>query len=320
LQPADVNTLATSKGGALTLAEEIELSQGSFVEAKITRSVWVQMTQLDKLTYHEIDANYITPIVAYLRFALGASVPLSGARLQLDDQWLDVVHSGMSLDEDENVAERDVFLPFQVAGLTVLSKFLDVYEQVGPAVAVTESALSNRRHATVDTLILELTTVAEGLHRTLFPEQERIPRADATRIRALIDGALRDETDPRYRQIVTGSAMRFLEEPNYKSRLHRLAEEVADAMPAVCGDRQKWVKKVDEARNSFAHRTGGFIPHDRVNETYILTKSLQWLLMGNVLLASGVPSETLRQRLDEYQPYQFFLRNARASASDVYDC
>lgn len=318
LDPFNVASVTTASGAKLTLNQQMATRWRASGEITAKRAVWFQLTDLGERSYRQIDAEYVTPIVGYLSFALGASLPLTALQLLYGDNWVSVTHGRMTAEPVEPPSNREVLLPLRVAGLDVVSAFLDVYRKVGPAIPITQDALSNERNATLDTQVLELTTVAEGLHRDLYPEQERIPKDDAARVRDLIAEALKDESDPRFKDIASGTVLNFLAEPNYKSRLKRLAEDIKEAMPELCGDQKKWIERVNDARNSFAHRKSGFIDESLIEEMYVISQSLKWLFWGVVLLTSGVTAETLKERIEQHQRYYHFLQNARETVPTIY--
>lgn len=284
----------------------------------VKRAVWIELTGLRDLSYRQIDAQYVTALVGYLSFALGKSVPLTALQVLRGETWVSVTHTGMNPGADGQDSFRDVLLPLYSTGLKALARFLDVYQKVGPAIPITQDALSNERSATIDTLVLELTTVAEGLHRDLHPDQVRMSEEDTGRVRALIAEAFKDEPDPRFKDIVNGSIFNFLSEPNYPSRLKRLIEEARDALPGLFGKEKKWIEAVSDARNTFAHRKNGFIDESLIDQTYAVGQSLKWLFWAVILRGAGVPADVLKERIEQHQPYYFFLRGVRKTVPKIY--
>lgn len=315
---ADIPPAPLREGGELGIEDVLYNGWTLHSGVRVRREVWVVARGLEGFEYREIDANFVTPIAGYLSMALGETAPLVGLQIQHGDQWIDVIHGGMKPHAGWSEKHREPLLPLWVADLNVLSSFLDVYRKVSAAVPVIRDLLSNSRGLTLDTQVLELTTLAEGVHENLFPEDERMSKADAKRVRGLVKTALEKEANPRYADIVNGTVLSYLNKPNYKSRLTRLAAEVEVAMPGVCGDRDEWVKRVDAARNNFAHRKEGFITADSIDEMLAIAQSLRWALMGNILLASKVPADVLKERLKNDSRYFYFLRTVRSAAPDIF--
>jgi hypothetical protein len=316
MQRTNIPPVETSKGAKLSLVEQIGSSWGSLVESRIARSVWLQAESFGALTLRQIDRDFVSPIASYLSFALGAYSPLTAVHVKAGDKWLEVRHGGMTPGSPDRVQLGDVLLPLGVAGLDTLSGYLDVYEKAGPAAPVIANLLRHGSNPNIETQVLELTTVAEGIHRRLFPEDVRMSEEEAVRLHGLVAAAITDE-DKRHQQIVNGS-ISHLEEASYSQRLKRLVAEVADAMPGACGKANRWVSTVYEARNSFAHRKEGFLDNELIDEFYSVSQSLRWVLMGVLLLQSGVSAATLAARLRRNQQYDLFLKSMRSSLPSVY--
>ncbi|MGZ4604790.1 MAG: ApeA N-terminal domain 1-containing protein [Blastococcus sp.] len=318
LDPFSAESLITSSDAELTLNEQMLTQRRLRGGTTVKRAVWVELTKLGDLSYRQIDAQYVTAIVGYLSFALGRSVPLTALEVLHGDTWVSVTHTGMRPGAREEESFRHVLLPLGSAGLDVISSFLDIYQKVGPAIPITQDALSNERNATIDTLVLELTTVAEGLHRDLYPEQERMTEEDAVRVRALIAEAFKDESNPRFKDIVNGSIFNFLSEPSYPSRLKRLLEDAREPLPGLFGKEKKWIEAVSDARNTFAHRKNGFIDEALIDQMHAVTQSLKWLFWAVILRRAGVPADVLKGSIEQHQPYSFFLRGVRKTVPKIY--
>lgn len=317
LEPLTVTKVETTCGAELTLNVRSAWRQ-SGGRTSTERETWIQLTKISERAYRQVDAEYINAILSFLGLAIGKSVPLSAVQVLHGTTWVTVIHPGITDGPATAVTSHDVILPLAYTGLSAVSAFLDVYRLVGPAAPITRDALSNQRKTTIDTQILELTTVAEGLHRRLYPQQERMSKEDAKRIRSLIADALKHETEPRYVDVAKGTVLGFLNEPNYKSRLEHLSNEATTATPGLFGNQQQWIKRVYEARNSFAHRTSGFIDETQIDEMYAISESLTWMFWCLLLLRSKIAPETIRERIAQHQPYQYFLRNARETVPSIY--
>jgi hypothetical protein len=311
----DLPETETPAGVVISIDEDLEGTMG-VAGGRLTRRIWVKVAGLDNLTLRQIDQEYTTPIASYLRLALGAKSPLAGLELEYQGQWLRVQHPGLPLDAEPTVERGHVFLPLASAGPEVIRGFLDVYKLTGPVAPVLADLLPGGDNLNLQTQVLELTTIAEGVHRNLYKEDERIPEEDAERIRALVKTAIKDESE-RHRQIVGGS-LSYLEEPNYKARMKRLAGEVSTALPGACGNEARWAQVVSDARNSFAHRKEGFLTDESVDEYYAVSQSLRWVLVANLLLRSGVSAETLARATRDNNRYANFLHNVRSALPSVY--
>ena len=132
----------------------------------------------------------------------------------------------------------------------------------------------------METKLLELTTVAEGLHKRIIAAKG----------------------------------------PYYTDRLSDLTKRVENALPGITGDASKWRKLVKDTRNDFAHRNAGSILDEATTEASVaLLVSLQWVLIGVLLLQTGVPAATLADRASSHQPYRLFLAQAKTWLPEVYN-
>ena len=175
----------------------------------------------------------------------------------------------------------------------------------------------------IETSVLELTTVAEGLARRLWPDAVRMSGDEATRARELAAAAF--EQQPAELAEVVGAALGYLEELSYPQRLLQLAELVEGIAPGVLGRRtvegrpSRWKALVCGARNEFAHRLQGvWLDDDRIDRYLTVTGSLRWLLTAVLLLETGLPAALLATQFGQHQPYLFFLRQAKEWQPQVY--
>lgn len=212
--------------------------------------------------------------------------------------------------------QHEVLLPLSTMGIHVLAKFLDLSNQLNPLAPVVADASSGLQRSTVETQVLELTTVAEGLHRSIYTEDLRLSPEEAERIRGSVTTALASEPE-RHTKIVQG-LLQHLESPNYKTRLNRLASVAETLMPGVSGNKNEWVKRVDKARNAFAHRAQGPLSREDVDEYYAISQSMRWVLIAVFLVNSGVSVEDCSARIQENSRYRQFLRNMNSSLPSVF--
>lgn len=305
----------TSKEVELSIYTHVSSSWGSSTEGRVKRSVWIEVGSFGGLTLRELDRNFASPIASYLSFATHSHSRVTAMQVRTGNSWLEVRHSGIRQDTP-NLKNGHMLLPLSVAGLEVLSGFLNVYEATGPVAPVIANLLPGGSNPNVETQVLELTTIAEGMHRSLFPMEVRMSLEMADRWKEVISEATIG-AEPRHRQAITGLLSR-LEEAGYRQRLQRLALEVEEAMPGVCGNTSRWVKIVYDARNLFAHRTHGFLELAKIDEFYAVSQSLRWVLMGVLLLHSGLSADLLAARLREAEAYRWYLINMHSTLPPVF--
>jgi hypothetical protein len=166
-------------------------------------------------------------------------------------------------------------------------------------------------------MVLELTTVAEGLHRRLRPDDVRFSETEAADIRrAAVEAAARITS--RAREPVEG-LLRYLHEPGYRRRLNDLAQMAEPLAPGVSGHTARWKEIVFAARNEYAHRVDhGWLNDDDIDRYITVAFSLRWLLRALLLGQAAIPSERLASRFMSHEPYQLFLEQAKQWQPKVY--
>lgn len=176
---------------------------------------------------------------------------------------------------------------------------------------------------TLETGLLELATVAEGLARRLWPEWNRFSRDEVDRGRQSALAAVAEHGETM--SAAVKGALEHLHEPSYPQRLEKLAQYAGDAVPGVLGRLteqgrpSRWKEAVVGARIDFAHRIDqGWLNEASVDRYLALYNSLRWLLTGVLLLETGLEPEAISARLREHQRYDLFLRQAGQWLPRVY--
>ena len=189
------------------------------------------------------------------------------------------------------------------------------HHRLGPLPPVVVDGL--RGSVSLESRVLELTTLAEGLHRRLRPDAQRYPKETGDAIRdAAIAAALSVEDTSA--DIVNG-LLGFVHEPGYALRLNELARMAEMLAPGVTGKTSKWKNMVYAARNDYAHRArAGWLDEDDVDRYLTVAISIQWLLRVVMLAEAGFPSELVAQRVDAHDPFRLFLEQARTWQPGIY--
>lgn len=306
----------TECGTTVQPSEALRRSWPQPTGGHITRECWILVEEFGELTNSQIGMQYLTPIISAMNFCIGAPSPVTSIRLRGADGWCEVWHSNIREAPSKSITAHDVLLPLEVVGIEVIANFIDIARLTGPVAPVLADADSGLRRATLETQVLELTTVAEGIHRSLFDDEHRFTHAEADRIRQLVATALAFEPE-RHGQVVSGF-LRHLEEPNYKTRLRGLAGMAEELLPGVTGKTNRWITLTDRARNSFAHRTQGFLTDDTINEYYAVSQSLRWVLIAVLLVQCDANTEECAKRIRENSRYRQFLRNMKDALPQVF--
>lgn len=310
-EPSDLTPVPLAGGGCLGLDQETSIEFSQVLGGGIHRMVWLRAFDLPSMTADELDRRFVTPLSSLLTLATGTECPPVAVAVATgaDDQWLAVHHSGLRSRAGEVRLTHEQLLPLAALGLHRVANWLDAGERLGPLPPVVAAAAAGPGR-TLETQLLELTTVAEGLHRRVFPDSRRCSTEKATAARQAARTAVVDAVDEKLGAAVRG-LLEHLEDPGYPQRLQELADYVETAMPGVTGQTKRWKACVTEMRNDFAHRSYGFLETPRVLELLAVLRSLRWLLTGLLLRQTELPPEELAARIEYHQPYMLFRRQAK---------
>jgi len=302
-------------GGTLDLEQEPEVEFSALRGGRIGRVVWLRVVDLPPRTADDLDRRFVIPLSSLLTLATDTGCPPVAIEVAIapDQPWLTVHHSGLRAPTEEVRATHRQLLPLAVLGLDRVATWLDAVEDLGPLPPVVADAAA-RSDLTLETQLLELVTVAEGLHRRL---SRRLSPEQAQGAWEAVNTAV-DDFAQRVPEAREGT-MTHLKDPSFSERLGQLADCVVVAMPGVTGRTDRWRRCVTETRNKFAHRDYGFLETTRISELVSVLESVRWLLTGLLLLQTGLPPGELAARIENHQPYIFFRRQAREWLPRVFE-
>jgi hypothetical protein len=304
-----------STGGKITLASHINgptpTARGGFIH----RTVWFDLTEID-YTWEEIDRLIVTPLANLLTLSTGHQCDPIEYRAQTHEgEWVQI-QIRQTPQPDDELEQHRIMVSLADITLDGVSRWLDGAQQRGPLPPVVARTVDAPTIYT-ETFLLELTTIAEGLHSRLFPDERRADLDTADRIKKKIAEALADEDRPN-QQAVSG-LVQFFGELSYTKRLAQLAQEVQVALPGVTGNTKKWISTVSECRNYFAHRRTGFSSQADRDKYLGVIQSLRWVLVGVLLLQTGIDPNHLAEKVEQYRPFTYFLSQAAIFLPDVYE-
>jgi len=310
-------TLASGAGVAL---EQVPGWEGPDVSGgKLERQVWLDVLDVPPATYRDVERTIIKPLVNLLTLSVSAECPVVAAMVSVgpDHPWLTVRSAAMKPAAEAIIPLPRILLPLAETGLQGVATWLDSVVRLGPLPSVV-ARVATTRDDPLETQLLELTTAAEGLHRLLLPQRERMTDEQAKEARSKALEALEGFPDD-VRNAVQAD-LQHLTDQSYPRRLLDLAEHVGQAVPGVTGNTAQWKKRVTNTRINFAHALEhGFLNLDIAEESIAVLLSLQWLLTGLLLLQVGIDPATLGRRFNGHESYQLFLAQARTWLPAVYD-
>lgn len=228
-------------------------------------------------SFSNLQRRWIMPLLNIVALATGSRPGLSQIEVATDGgPWVAVYGSSRVVDNDGPslpiVAWADI-------GVTGLSTWLAKADRLRSLPSVVVDA-GNWDGLTVQTRLLVLTTIAEGLHRALF-----------------------------------GSAG-----GKYLERITALGQRAERIAPGVTGQLTKWARQVTDFRNEFAHRFGRLPPlsSETVGPPAAIAESIWWVLAIVLLEEAEIPETALRQRIGVNSRYGSFRRRVAAWCPEIW--
>jgi hypothetical protein len=323
LQQAQWTTpVPLADGGSITIEELPASGHGD------RSDLWLTGRALPPATLRGIEARFVRPLVSL--FTLATDRLCSPLAMQVQEEspdgpWWDLHSAALLADGDNDGLLWDMprwLLQPPDFGLLQVGLWLDEASLLGPLPAVVTD-LAQAPAISLDTQALLLATVAEGLHRRLYPEDRRfdenaeVNAGVAARVQAAGAEAA-GLVHPDAKAAVDG-LLRHVGDPGYPGRLKRLAAVAEVAAPGITGKTPRWKTLVSDIRNEYAHRIGkGFLDDRDIDNRLTVVFSLRWLLTVVLLLHSGIDAPVLRARLATHENYQRFLADAQVRCPRIY--
>jgi hypothetical protein len=172
------------------------------------------------------------------------------------------------------------------------------------------AVIDERSGTTIQTQVLSLSAVAEGLHRKLFPnpaQAKRVPAAskkicadarDAARTAAVVvlKGDQFTDGDRTEFAKAVGDALSRFNERTFRSRMQDLVDVAERVVPGITESFKDWPDAVCEARNTPAHQGNESLDDfEEFFELLVAVKSsLVWVLRTVLLDRAGIDPETIQ--------------------------
>jgi hypothetical protein len=193
------------------------------------------------------------------------------------------------------------------------------------------AAIDDHSGGTIQTAVLTLAAVAEGLHRRLFDEKKRIPalsKADLVQARRAARAAATvrvSELERAGRPPLTigdiaefkkamNDAFGFINEQTFRTRMADLADVATAAVPNIVAAFADWPSAIHGVRNTLAH-LGTQRHDDSIDQFYnlviALNYSLAWVLRTVLLVEAGFDAETIQRAYNESSRYTHHIANTR---------
>lgn len=244
-------------------------------------------------------------------------------RLLADSPWREVL-------EDDESTPRGTRELLDSTHLTAerFARWIDFRKRSG---ALDAAAVDSGHGTTIQTEVLTLAAVAEGLHRRLFDKKKRVPalsKSDVKRAKEVARKAAIERLqglDRGQRQPLTEAdldefkdameqAFSFLNEVTFSTRMADLVGMAQSAIPDIVGEFADWPDAVKYARNILAHQ-GTQPPGETLDQFHdlliALGYSIAWVLRTVLLVKAGFDGATLQPAYDDYSRYTHHIANVR---------
>ena len=178
----------------------------------------------------------------------------------------------------------------------------------------------------IQTHVLTLVSVAEGLHRRLFGEHEKrvegLSNSRLNKMRRLArEAALTKMTEPEFTDEdraefgkAINEAFSHINEQTFRSRMNDLLIDAQRSIPSLGAGFADWPDAVSTARNLMAHQPS--LPNNVDDDQFLnlliaLSYSIAWVLRTNMLNRAGLDALTMQQGYDDSSSYGHHLVNTR---------
>ena len=305
--------------GTLSLDAEASVSPlrvgGAYVDTRTRLKVMLNTP----ISIHDAWVRFVIPASSLLTMLNAKECPPIAFRVRSATQrWCTVHIAGLGIDTSDVRSTKLPEAPLmsrRQLGLERLAAWFELAERLTPLPQLIAGAFEASDRS-VQNLLLELATAAEGLHRKLYPDARKLSKEQRdTGLEAVADLDIDRDT----KQALHTALKLYLWEPSFPQRLKVLAEDVVVAAPDVTGKTNRWRDAVRDARNGFAHDpTSPPSSNDAIFGYHVLQMSLRWVLTARLLLELGVAPAELAARFSKYRRYEQFLKNAARDLPRVY--
>jgi Apea-like HEPN len=278
-----------------------------------TNGGWLELVDLPPRSYRELERTLIRPICTLLTLATGERIRPSHVQLSPHPGTWWPVYTASQADDNPTVADP-LIRPSDIS-IDVLATWLDQAHVLGPLPAGIASLWET--NLAVETQVLILTTIAEGLHRALHPEALRFTREHGRTIRTIAVAAVR-QIDTDAADAVNGY-LDYVHEVGYGTRLRDLAARAEELVPGITGDPTRWKNLVYATRNKYAHQPSTeWLDEADIDRVLAVTQSLSWVLRLLLLDQAGLDPGLISNRFRLSEGYSFFISDAAEWQPRIY--
>lgn len=303
---------STSDGGNLLISQDGD-------------DCWFEFRPAEPMAVRDFDRRVLSPVatLASLVTDTPADTFNLSVRLTADSPWREVHRA----EESVPTKPYDLLEPSHLRA-DRFARWIDLRQRSD---ALDAAVIDDLGGVAIQTAVLTLAAVAEGLHRRLFDEKKRVPalsKGDLVRARRAARAAAADrvaELDRSDREPLKpadilefksamSDAFAFINDQTFRTRMTDLANRAQEALPNIVSAFADWPRAVHEARNLLVHQ-GTQRHNETIDQFYdlviALSYSLGWVLRTVLLLEAGFDAATLQRAYQDSSRYNHHLANVR---------
>lgn len=307
----------------------VELADGStiaLVEEDSGR--WLTYRMQDALTLRPLAGQIVAGVQVLAALAFKEldedDVSVTDTQIQIEDgePWLKV-HSGNLYANHPNTFSS--LLRTSVLTLDMLARWIPVHATLDDL----DWAVAEPPTGAIQTSLLARASVAEGLHRRLFPMTRRFD-LDKRTLKKIRD-ELRDRgtelfklhgvDDREQTDKCISDALGFMNEVSFRDRVDEMAEVVNRVAPQVLEGFDDFPRQLVRARNDLAHfgepQKKAEKYEQKIDRWTVFNLAIPWMLRVLLLEIAGVQPDALREALDDSMAFAFYRANVQSIINEL---
>ena len=281
---------------------------------------WFEFTAAAPMTFRKLDSGVINAVTTLTQLATMDDAADTDVQVQLEDggPWREV-HRGREPVEDASH-------PLLGAQHLTAERFATWIDFRRETQGLDAAVLDDLPGVAIQTHVLTLGSVAEGLHRRLFGKGkkrvealvnnkvDKIKRAARDAALELMTGAEFTDDDRTEFGKAISEAFGHINDQTFRSRMDDLLTDARCTIPSLGAGFKDWPDAVSTARNNMAHQP--WLPDNVDDDQFMdlliaLSYSIAWVLRTNLLNKAGFDVDTMQEGYRDSSSYGHHLANTR---------
>jgi len=281
---------------------------------------WFQFTGLAPTMFSDLDSGVINAVTTLTSLTTMEDATDANVQVRIEPQG-----AWWTVDRGENSVNDSRHPLISTEHLTAekLATWIDFRRQTQ---GLDAAVLDDLPGVAIQTHVLTLGSVAEGLHRRLFGEREKrvegLSNSRLNKMRRLAhEAALTKMTGPEFTDKdraefgnAINEAFSHINEQTFRSRMNDLLTDARRSIPNLGAGFADWPDAVSTARNLMAHQPS--LPDDVDDDQFLnlliaLSYSIAWVLRTNMLNKAGFDAPTMQEGYRYSSSYGHHLANTR---------